>query len=178
MPAGTPRSREQGVVLVTVLMASMLLIALATGLVAVTTIETLVSANYRSASEGLFAAEAGVDLVIADLSSVADWSTVLAGGSAASCPVVRRPDEPDWRLRLCGRLDDLLGGGRLDSQFTIAVWVADDAADGDGQPLSDSNNVLVVRGEAFGPMGVSRAVEAVVERAAAGIRVVSWRAIL
>ena len=177
--------------LITVLMASMLLIALATGLVAVTTIETLLSANYRSAAEGLFAAEAGAEIVMADLISAADWTSLLAGGSTASCPAVLSasqparvepsavwgPDDPEWRLRVCARLDDLLAAERVESEFAVAVWLADDPADRDGQPLIDSNGVLVVRSEAFGP-GVHRGVETVVERSAAGIRVVSWRAVL
>jgi hypothetical protein len=60
----------------------------------------------------------------------------------------------------------------------VAVWISDDPADRDGQPLFDSNDVLVVRSEAFGPSGVHRGVETVIERSAAGIRVVSWRAVL
>jgi hypothetical protein len=178
--------------LITVLMASMLLIALATGLVAVTTIETLVSANYRSATEGLFAAEAGAEIVMADLISAADWTSLLAGGSTASCPTalsasqptrlepsaVWGPDDPEWRLRVCSRLDELLAAERVESEFAVAVWISDDPADRDGQPSIDSNDVLVVRSEAFGPMGVHRGVETVVERSAAGIRVVSWRAVL
>lgn len=187
-----PRRQEQGVVLIAVLMASMLLMALATGLVAVTTIETLVSANYRSATEGLFAAEAGAEIVVADLVSAADWSSLLAGGSTASCPAalsatqpariepaaVWGPDDPKWRLRLCGRLDDLMAAEGVETEFAVAVWIGDDPADRDGQPSIDSNDVLVVRSEAFGPMGVHRGVETVVARAPDGIRVVSWRAVL
>jgi hypothetical protein len=186
------RRQEQGVVLIAVLMASILLMALATGLVVVTTTETLVSANYRSATEALFAAEAGAEMVMADLVSAADWSSLLAGGSPVSCPAglsagqpariepaaVWGPDDPQWRLRLCGRLDDLMAAERVESEFAVAVWISDDPADRDGQPSFDSNDVLVVRSEAFGPMGVHRGVETVVGRTAAGIRVVSWRAVL
>ena len=188
----TPRRQEQGVVLIAVLMASMLLMALATGLVVVTTIETLVSANYRSATEALFAAEAGAEIVVADLDSAADWSSVLAGGSATRCPAalsaaqpariepsaVWGPDDPEWRLSLCGRLDALMAAEGVESEFAVAVWISDDPADRDGQPAIDSNDMLVVRSEAFGPMGVHRGVETVVGRSAAGLRVVSWRAVL
>jgi hypothetical protein len=178
--------------LIAVLMASILLITLGTGLVAVSTIETLVSASYRSATEGFFAAEAGAEIVMADLVSSADWSSLLAGGSPATCPAalsapqparvepsaVWGPDNPEWRRRVCARLDDLLAAERVESELAVAVWIADDPADRDGQPSVDSNGLLVVRSEAFGPMGVHRGVEAVVERSGAGIRVVSWRAVL
>jgi hypothetical protein len=187
-----PRRQDQGVVLIAVLMASMLLMTLATGLVVVTTTETLVSANYRSATEALLAAEAGAEILMADLRSAADWSTLLAGGSAASCPAalsaaqpariepfaVWGPDDPQWRLRLCGRLDDLIAGEGVESEFAVAVWISDDPADRDGQPSVDSNGVLVVRSEAFGPMAVHRGVETVIGRSAAGVTVVSWRAVL
>ena len=33
----------------------------------------------------------------------------------------------------------------------LAVWVADDAVDGDGDPSADKNGVILVRGAAFGP---------------------------
>jgi hypothetical protein len=179
-------------VLITVLLASMLLTVLATGLVAVTTIETLVSANYRSAAEGLFAAEAGAEIVMADLVSATDWTSLLAGGSTASCPAgltasqparlepsaLWGPDDPEWRLRLCARLDNLLAAERVESEFAVAVWISDDPADRDGRPSIDSNDVLVVRSEASGPMGTHRGVETVVARSGAGIRVISWRAVL
>jgi hypothetical protein len=178
--------------LIVVLMASMLLITLGTGLVAVTTIDTLVSASYRGATEGLFAAEAGAEMVIADLVSAPDWSSLLAGGSPATCPAalgapqparvepsaVWGADDPEWRRRLCARLDGLLLAEGVESEFAVAVWIADDPADRDGQPSVDSNGLVVVRSEAFGPMGVHRGVEAVVERSGAGISVVSWRAVL
>jgi hypothetical protein len=187
-----PRRQEEGIVLIAVLMASMLLIALGTGLVVVTTTETLVSANYRSATEALYAAEAGAEIVMADLVAAADWSSLLASGSAATCPAalgvprperiepaaVWGPDDPEWRLRLCARLDGLLAVARVESEFTVAVWISDDPADRDGEPSVDSNGVLVVRSEAFGLTGVHRGVETVVERSAGGIRLVSWRAVL
>jgi hypothetical protein len=44
--------------------------------------------------------------------------------------------------------------------FYLAVWVADDVADGDGDPLNDANGILALRAVALGPGGI-RAVTAV-----------------
>jgi hypothetical protein len=180
---------DSGVVLIATLIAGMLVIALATSLVAVTTAETLLSANYRNASEGLYAAEGAIELVLDELSSSADWSAVLAAAPDATCsgasggwrPAGFEPtgiwaaDNPVWRCQRCGRLAELLPGVAVESAFAVGAWVADDPADGDGDPRTDSNGVLTVRGEAFGPMGAHRAVEATAARRAPGIAVVSWR---
>ena len=68
-------------------------------------------------------------------------------------------DPQVWRLYEFGSLPALTPGG-ASSPFYIAAWVADDAADGDGDPLADANGVLAVRGVACGP-GDARATTAV-----------------
>jgi hypothetical protein len=62
------------------------------------------------------------------------------------------PGEPSrWRLygaaSLASLVPDAVGG----MPCFLAVWVADDAVDGDGDPSADTNGVLLVRGAAFGP---------------------------
>lgn len=182
---------DRGFLLITTLMAAMLLIALATGLVAVTSLETLISANYRNAGEGLYAAEAGVELALEDLRSAPDWSAVLAQAPDSRCagpfgglrPTEVDPaglwgaDNPEWRPHFCARLADL-AAERIDSEFVIAVWIADDPADRDGTPRSDANGILTVRGESYGPMGAHRAVETTVAKSTSGTRVLSWRVVL
>ena len=44
------------------------------------------------------------------------------------------------------------------------MWVSDDPAEGDGNPLNDTNGVLTVRAQAFGPFNTRRLVEATVAR--------------
>ena len=46
------------------------------------------------------------------------------------------PDDPAWRLFAWGRIDSILPDDRIDSTGYVAVWIADDPADGDGDPSS------------------------------------------
>jgi Tfp pilus assembly protein PilX len=56
------RNGERGMVLVVVVMTVTLLAALGAALTLATTTESAIAANYREASEALYAAEAGVAL--------------------------------------------------------------------------------------------------------------------
>lgn len=60
-------------------------------------------------------------------------------------------DPSRWRLygatSLVAVVPDAAGG----NPCFLAVWVADDAVDGDGDPSADKNGVILVRGAAFGP---------------------------
>ena len=64
-----------------------------------------------------------------------------------------------WRLYEFGSLPQLVPDGS-GAPLYVAAWVADDAADGDGDPLADRNGILAVRGLALG-WGDTRAVTAV-----------------
>ncbi len=67
---------ERGVALIVALMASMLLTALGIALVLVTDTETMITSNYRSNSEALYAADAGVERAVQDLLLVPDWNRI------------------------------------------------------------------------------------------------------
>jgi hypothetical protein len=73
-----------------------------------------------------------------------------------------------------------LGAG-IRSRTYVAVWVADDPADVDGNALVDSNRVLLLRAEAYGPHRTARRLTATVgvpDGDLAGDlrpRVLSWR---
>jgi hypothetical protein len=64
-----------------------------------------------------------------------------------------------WRLYEYGSLPNLVPGAGA-PPFYVAAWVADDRADGDGDPLTDSNGILAIRAAAFGA-GDTRSVTAV-----------------
>ena len=64
-----------------------------------------------------------------------------------------------WRLYEYGGLPTLVPGVSTPPLY-LAAWIADDRADGDGDPLADSNGILAVRAAAFGP-GETRAMTAV-----------------
>ena len=53
--------------------------ALGAALVMTTTAETMTAANFRSAQEGVYAADAALELVIADIARAPDWTPVLDG---------------------------------------------------------------------------------------------------
>ena len=101
-------------------------------------------------------------------------------------------NNPRWRPYAFGQLADLLGRGRIESPFYVVALVADDPSENDGDPERDGlslglpnpgSGVATVRGEAFGPSGSHKVVEATIERfrtdaaepALSGLRVLSWR---
>jgi hypothetical protein len=90
-------------------------------------------------------------------------------------------DTPQPQIFAWGRSADWLTAGRLDTPAYIAVWVADDPADGDGNPILDANGILVLHAQALGMAGGRRVVEALVQRPQntglpppTGLRILSW----
>ena len=74
------------------------------------------------------------------------------------------PDNPQWRLFAYAPLASLLTTQVIDSPMYVAIWIADDPADGDGDPLKDTNGVLTLYAEALGPSGTRKAIEVTVAR--------------
>jgi hypothetical protein len=94
-----------------------------------------------------------------------------------------------WRLYAYGPLGNIVQFSRPADCY-LAVWVADDGLEEDGDPSADApeaapgHDVLRIRAEAYGPAGMRRAIEAEVERRCLdaapagcrqGIRVHSWK---
>lgn len=75
------------------------------------------------------------------------------------------PDNPSWQLFAWGPLSDLLPGV-VRSPMYVAVWIADDPAEDDGNPAADVNGTLTVHAEAYGPTGTRKVVEVTVARTA------------
>lgn len=103
-------------------------------------------------------------------------------------------NNPHWQPYAFGTLDALAGATPQGSPFYVVASVADDPAENDADPLRDGvvvgplpnpgRHVLMVRGEAFGPRGAHKAVEAIVSRfrvdeadpaSPLGLRVLRWR---
>ena len=93
-------------------------------------------------------------------------------------------NNPVWRLYAHQSMAALASSGPIDSTAYVAVWVADDPLETDGEPLVDGaettgNNpgkgLVQVRAQAYGPAGSKRVIEITVRRAAERIRVLSWR---
>lgn len=194
---------EHGVALVIVMMTITLLTALGAALTLATVTETAIAANYRDAAEALYAAEGAVEFVMQELADVADWRDVIAesgrsafvdgpaGGirtvgavtldlthatqdvNAIATPAPGAASQPSV-LYAFGRFQDLVASSRSRSRIYIAVWVADRSdVPGDDTAVPDALSVL---GQAYGPRGSRRAVEAIVMKAdSSAVRVLSWR---
>lgn len=99
------------------------------------------------------------------------------------------PNSPRWQLFASGSIADMLPGV-LASWIYVVVWIGDDPADNDNDPLLDGGpppdgtepeenpglDVLALQAHAYGPGGVRRAVEVTVGRTPGnGVRIMSWR---
>ena len=73
-------------------------------------------------------------------------------------------NNPHWQLFAWGPLADMLPNNQIDSSMYLAVWVADDPAETDGNPLTDGNGTLTLHAEAYGPNGSRKVVEVTVAR--------------
>jgi hypothetical protein len=113
---------------------------------------------------------------------------VLCCGSASLTDDVQRrahggrswgADTPVWQMFAWGPATAWLPPGRIDSPIYVVAWVADDPADGDGNPYADSNGFLELHVHALATGGGRRVVDVVVERPAtsgpSGLRVRAWR---
>jgi Tfp pilus assembly protein PilX len=90
-------------------------------------------------------------------------------------------NNPRFRLFAWGPVNDLNATATLNSPFYIAVWIADDGAENDDNPIEDGGppsaawladgvdknsgaGVLTLRAEAFGPGGSHRVIETTIAR--------------
>jgi hypothetical protein len=71
--------RAEGMVLVAVLLVTLLMSALGAALALVASSETTIAANFRNAEEARYAAGAGAERALVDMSAAADWSLLLDG---------------------------------------------------------------------------------------------------
>ena len=207
---GLSPGSERGSAVVLALTATAVVLALASALTLIAVSESAVSASFVRGSQAAYLAEAAVARATAELDAVTDWSAVLRGVASSSVRdgagegvheadgvVVdltaqttalnrigaSRPfgaNNPTWRLYLWGPAEWVAGAGVVGY---LAVWVADDPDEQDGDPHSDGGEepgrgVLLLTAHAFGPGGVRRMVEvAVVRRPPLQTRVLVWRTV-
>jgi len=195
------KNDERGMVLVVVVVTVTLLAALGAALTLATATEVAIAANYREASETLYAAEAGVAFVMQEVAVVADWNDVAtdsgqsafvdgpAGGlrvvGAARLDLTDATSDlnalvpagpgaaPPWVLHAFGRLQDLVPTPTGPAPVYVAVWIANHAS----SPDESMRGALSIVGQAYGPRGSRRAVEVIVEKVEpSGVRRRSWHA--
>lgn len=204
------RSGERGVALVHVVLLMTLVTAVSAGAAMLARTEVLVSRYHHDERGAAYAAQAMLAAALQDLDRGPQWNDVLTGVRVAafvdgSSSAPRQIPGGGTVLICCGpgtltaRLQSETGlpwrpfawqslGGLLDlreaPRYYLIAWVIDDPADGDGDPLADSNDRILVRAEAVTPLGVRKAVEAMMERAppdlvtgvyAPGLRFLTWR---
>lgn len=87
MTVSTYLRDERGAALITALMATMLLTALGMAAVLVSNTEGMITANYRRSSEGIYAADAAVEMAVQDLLMVPRWNDVISGGTVGAADV-------------------------------------------------------------------------------------------
>jgi hypothetical protein len=84
-------------------------------------------------------------------------------------------DRPVWRLYGHAALLAILPPGTVAPPAYVLLWIQDDGGDGDGDPAKDSNGIVRVCAEAYGPAGARRRIEASIGRVApGGVRVLTW----
>jgi hypothetical protein len=178
--------------LLTVLM-TLLVTALGGAIIVLTATETTLTRTHRLGLQTLSAAEGALEWAVSELRPIPDWTLVLTGAMRSrfeaddSTPVMAdgvivdlrslgaalqreadgdralNPNAPTWRRFSHGWMEDLIGRP-APMPFYLAVWVADDGAELDGDPSLDANGRLIVRAEAFGPFRARRVIEAIVTR--------------
>jgi Tfp pilus assembly protein PilX len=86
---------ERGIALVVTLMIMVLMLALGSALVLITSSETVIAANFHSGHEAFYAADAIFERALADVRSSTDWNAVLDGSRSRRlstvCQVAREP---------------------------------------------------------------------------------------
>jgi hypothetical protein len=201
--------RERGTALVLALLATTLLSALGAAMTVSANMETSIGSTFREDRELAYAAEAAVARALQDVRLSTQWNAILTGAQlssfldpmtvpwlpsggtldvpaatsrlqAATNTLFGSGSAPQWRVFASGRLADVAGQGALESRAYLVAWVADDPSETDGNPFADTNDTLVVRGEAVGSGGRTRALEVTVTRAGvprgqAGLSITSWR---
>jgi hypothetical protein len=73
-------------------------------------------------------------------------------------------NNPRWQLFAWGPVTDILPDNEVDSPMYVAVWVADDPSETDGNALADTNGVLTLHAEAYGASGTRKTIEVTVAR--------------
>lgn len=73
-------------------------------------------------------------------------------------------NNPRWRLFAHAPLANVIETGTVLSPMYVALWVADDPSETDNNPLTDSNGVLMMRAQAYGPGGTGSIIEVTLAR--------------
>ena len=167
--------------LVSALIATVVLTGLGVALALAGLEETMLAAHDRASRSLRLAADSAARIAVSDLTRAASWTPLAAINSRFTDTTLRPPGPWDgveidlvaqtaivqaesdngagpgeaprtWRLFSAGPLARAAPGSEC-APLYLVVWVADDGADTDGDPESDSNGILTLRADALGPDG-------------------------
>ena len=85
-----------------------------------------------------------------DTKALPGGGTISSTRPRRSCRPTRMPwphwgaNNPQWRLFAWGPLRDIAPDLEIDSPMYVAVWIADDPAETDGDPTADTNGTLTL----------------------------------
>jgi PilX N-terminal len=74
------------------------------------------------------------------------------------------PNNARWKLFAYAPLEQVIETGTVLSPMYVVVWIGDDPAETDNDPTADSNGVLIMRAQAFGPAGATTVIEVTLSR--------------
>jgi len=133
--AASPATSEDGVALVIVLLAMMLIAALGMALSLTTATETRIAASYAWNAETFYAADAAIERVLHDLANVSDWTDALVGAAMSfsdGSPGSRTM--PDGTRMDLNQLTDLLNCGHPSCSVADLTTVSNDRPWGANNP--------------------------------------------
>ena len=185
---------DRGSALIIALFAAVVLSGLGIGLLMLTNTEGAIASNYRAGNQTLYAADAAVERVLADILMTPNWNEILTGATksgfvddtltpalpsnqlinltsltaemqaASDATATFGPNNPRWKLFAYGRLSEMAAANMINTDEYVVVWISDDPADGDGDAQADTNGVLTVLAQAIGQQGTVRTVEVTIAK--------------
>jgi hypothetical protein len=174
--------RQQGSAVLAVVLITFLFSAIVISAVVLAHVEVVVSGRYAHVVEARYAADAALQAAVAELRTIADWTSVIDGrarsslveGELAGSVTARLEAETAssplparravrWRPFLWKSMD-ALAARDPPSRVFVVVWVGNDEADVAGADSADTNATVLVRAEAVESGGARRIVEGVVSR--------------
>lgn len=79
-----------------------------------------------------------------------------------------KTNNPRWQLYAYSPLSEVIDTGTVLSAMYVAVWIADDPAENDGDPTMDGGGpgagILLMRAESYGPAGSHSVIEVTIAR--------------
>jgi len=194
MTSTAGQDAERGSVLLCTLMVITLIATVGAAVSLIVFTESVVAGTYYASQQGLYAADAGIELAIAEARVLSTWTSLPSSASPSSDfndgqTTPRGPDGTALNLaqltmkrqaesdavypnvadrphwRLYSHATlNRIAGRAASGTPYVVVWIADDPDDLDGDPAVDTNDIVLLHAEAFAVRSGTRAVGATIHR--------------